>query len=156
MQVIDKIAAHHTLYKNLFMLPLHPKHHNLLHYPYIMEKHLSTLRYESKHQELKKSANVVTSRVNITQTLAKKHQLKLSHKFRENSDFKYIIHFDKEVNCLQDVISSFPNFYDLFGNWNRNLVENFKNVYFCKKVNINNTTYKINGIIFIKNSLSLK
>lgn len=73
-------------FSELFSLPLKPKHHFLTHYPTIMNKirplmQAATLRYESKHRQLKLAANAVASRVNITHTLAIKHQLQQSFRF---------------------------------------------------------------------------
>ncbi|KAJ8909351.1 hypothetical protein NQ315_014971 [Exocentrus adspersus] len=103
------VAEHHTLYQELFKLPLKPKHHNVVHYPWIMDKvgplkNMSTLRYESKHREFKKAANAVSSRVNITHTLALKNQLKLCLRFIAHSGFKYSINASNtSKSILQDI-----------------------------------------------------
>lgn len=36
--LIELITEHHKLYQKLFHINLKPKHHHLLHYPYIMKK----------------------------------------------------------------------------------------------------------------------
>lgn len=74
------ITEHHQLYLKLFNINLKPKHHYLLHYPYIMRKvgqvsHLWSMRYESKYRESKSTANSINSRKNICYTLGIKHQL---------------------------------------------------------------------------------
>jgi len=48
------ITEHHELYIKLFNTHLKPKHHHLVHYPFIMEKigpliHVWSMRFESKH-----------------------------------------------------------------------------------------------------------
>ncbi|KAE9530467.1 hypothetical protein AGLY_010929 [Aphis glycines] len=78
------IKEHHQLYLQLFNTNLKPKHHHLLHYPYVMKKvgpvsHLWSMRFESKHRESKLTAHSITSRKNICCTLSIKHQLKLAY-----------------------------------------------------------------------------
>lgn len=80
------IADHHSIYLNLFNKPLKPKHHFMIHYPSVM-KNIGPLaliwcmRFEAKHRELKQCANAVSSRVNITKTIALKQQLNVCHRF---------------------------------------------------------------------------
>lgn len=67
------------------------KFHNLIHYPRLIEHfgplvHLSTMRYESKHRELKKVANTVASRRDICLTIAKKCQLHLNSSLLSSKD----------------------------------------------------------------------
>ncbi|XP_064455219.1 uncharacterized protein LOC135366447 isoform X1 [Ornithodoros turicata] len=59
---------------------LKPKHHFLLHYPELILKYgpliwLWTMRFESKHSYSKKVARVSNNFVNLTLTLARKHEL---------------------------------------------------------------------------------
>lgn len=80
------IQEHHETYIHLFQEPLKPKHHFLTHYPDIMLNigplvHMSSMRFEAKHRDFKKNSSVVSSRVNITFTLALKNQLRLCHRF---------------------------------------------------------------------------
>ena len=90
------ISEHHFQYKQFFKATLKPKHHYLIHYPYIARLvgpfiNFWSMRYESKHRESKMTAHVSCSRRNITKTLAFKHQLKLSFRLLRNdmlySDF---------------------------------------------------------------------
>lgn len=80
------VEEHHRLYlSSTFKSYLRPKHHHMVHYPLIMSKvgplrNLWSMRFESKHKESKTTANITTSRKNITLTLSIKHQLKLCHK----------------------------------------------------------------------------
>jgi hypothetical protein len=77
------IEEHHELYVELFNTTLKPKHHHMIYYPRVMKLigplvHCWSMRFESKHKELKGFANSTASRVNITYSLALKHQLKFS------------------------------------------------------------------------------
>lgn len=142
------IKEHHELYKNLFQKPLKPKHHILLHYPYIIQKvgpviNLSTLRFESKHKEFKVSANVVSSRVNITQTLATKNQLKLCHRFKEKKGFCSDIYFNKK-NSSFGHIHALPEFHNI--DFENIIVEDFQQVYLCNQVNLGHLTYKLQDL----------
>jgi len=53
------ITKHNQLIlRKIFQTNLKPKHHHLIHYPYIMEtvgpfSHLWSMRYESNHRESK-------------------------------------------------------------------------------------------------------
>lgn len=138
------------MYQNLFNLPLKPKFHNLTHYPDIMLKsgpliHLSTLRFEAKHREPKLSANVVSSRVNITKTLAIKHQLKLCYRILSQKGFQDNLTYDKAI--FQNVNSVIPNFQKICSNIDGKL---FEKVYVCRSISINNTEYKIGDVILFE------
>lgn len=59
---------------------LKPKHHFLCHYPSLMIKfgpliHLWTLRFESKHSYFKRCARAVKNFLNLSHSLAQKHQM---------------------------------------------------------------------------------
>jgi len=74
------IFKHHDMYLSLFNSSLKPKHYFLLHYPNIILKtgpliYLFCMYFEAKHKELKKNANNMQSRKNLSLTLAKKSQL---------------------------------------------------------------------------------
>ena len=60
--------------------PLRPKHHYLLHYPWLIQMYgplirVWTMRMESKHSFFKRSARSSHNFVNITKTLSETHQL---------------------------------------------------------------------------------
>lgn len=145
------IASHHSLYKELFNLPLKPKHHLLTHYPMIMlkagpVKYLSTLRFESKHRQSKLNANVVSSRVNVTSTLALKHQLILCQRLISRSGFKKSVSLNdgnliEKTNCNEELekILSTPNEY-----------ESFKHSLSFSKLTIHNFDYSLHDIILIE------
>lgn len=89
-----KIIEHHKLFLRLNFNPrFTPKFHFLLHLPSIIlltgpPVHLWTMRYESKHKELKSNAYVVSSRTNICKTLAIKCQLKACELYISNKGFE--------------------------------------------------------------------
>ncbi|XP_033212175.1 uncharacterized protein LOC117169776 [Belonocnema kinseyi] len=79
------VNQHHNLYLKLFNDTLKPKFHNMQHYSQIMRmsgplSHLSLLRYESKHRELKNITSSTTSRKNPCHTIAVKEQLRLCYR----------------------------------------------------------------------------
>lgn len=148
----DLISEHHNLYVELFSLNLKPKHHNLIHYPWIMRRvgpliHLSSIRFESKHRESKTFANVVASRVNITHTLAIKHQLKQCHRFITKSGLGDCI-TKTVVKNMKSIYECIPDFDQLC--LESEIIEKFsKSVSFCKSIGINNFTYKTGDLLLI-------
>ena len=61
-------------------VPIRPKHHYLLHYPWLITMfglliHVWTLRMESKHTFFKRCARSTHNFVNVTKTLSETHQL---------------------------------------------------------------------------------
>lgn len=87
VNVLDRlIREHHSLYIELFQIPLKPKHHFLLHYPRIIRKIgppilLSCMRYEAKHRDFKSTAHYLRCRKNIPYSLAMRMQLKCCYRF---------------------------------------------------------------------------
>lgn len=78
------IHEHHEMYIKLIG-NYQPKFHFMVHYPEIIKQvgplvHLSTLRFESKHHEMKLGSHPLATSVNITKTLAIKNQLKFAYK----------------------------------------------------------------------------
>lgn len=94
------IELHLTLYQKCFHAHLKPKHHFLLHYARIIRtmgpiKFLSTIRFESKHQQLKKLINKSRNFINITKTMAQKHQAQMQ--FKTNTYTDAIVHGKKKL-----------------------------------------------------------
>jgi hypothetical protein len=78
------IAEHHELHVTLFNDSLKPKHHFMIYYPSAMQYlgplcWLWSMRFESKHGQAKKTANIVCNFRNIFYSLSHKHQLKLCY-----------------------------------------------------------------------------
>lgn len=73
----EKIRQHRTKYMVIFNTHLKPKDHNMLHYDLCIEENgplrgLSTIRAESKHQEIRAYSRNCKSRQNICYSSAKK------------------------------------------------------------------------------------
>ena len=80
------VKEHNSLYIELFQDTLKSKHHFLVHYPRALLKSgplpfLDSMRYESKHRDVKRSASNTQSRRNVTHTSALKCQLNLCRRF---------------------------------------------------------------------------
>lgn len=100
-------------YMSLSGCDLKPKFHFLLHYPRTFLRfgplsRLSSMRFEGKHRPFKTSSNVCASRVNITKTLATKHQLSLNSLFVSGSfEDPLAIRFSKKKIDLEQYASYF-------------------------------------------------
>lgn len=86
---------------HLFFNSMKPKHHFLLHYPDVLLlcgplSRISTLKFEAKHRQGKRTSSVSISRVNLCKTIAIKHQLELNHKLLLN-EFPKIIVYEKKL-----------------------------------------------------------
>lgn len=137
------LEEHHSLYMKIFAEPLKPKHHFLIHYPRLMRrlgplKLLSCFRFEAKHKELKDYARAIRSRRNCAYSLALKHQLSLSNRFRNKKGFPKRLCLGPTL-CQK--LTSLPNY------------QHFKNVL---PLNIHpeyilDTWVKFNGITYNKN-----
>ncbi|CAG9773210.1 unnamed protein product [Ceutorhynchus assimilis] len=104
------IQQHQLSYMELFKQHLKPKFHILTHYPSLMIKvgplkKIMTLRYESKHRSLKLLANVISSRINITYSLAIRHQLDMASRLILNNGFENDISFSKRHSANSDFIA---------------------------------------------------
>lgn len=94
------IDEHNALYLSICKLcppyekeNLKPKFHFHVHYGQVMERkgplrNFWAMRFEAKHAEAKKIASLSHSRINITQTIAIKHQFVLAYSLMTNSNFK--------------------------------------------------------------------
>ncbi|XP_026823800.1 uncharacterized protein LOC105276340 [Ooceraea biroi] len=113
------ISEHHDMYLSLFNSYLKPKHHFLLHYPDIITQigplmHVSCMRFEAKHKELKKNATNVQSRRNLPLTLAKKNQLNFLHRCMSKVGLSDKIKVGKILNIsAKDTILDIPNVLNL-------------------------------------------
>ncbi|XP_066599984.1 uncharacterized protein [Prorops nasuta] len=86
------VSEHHELYLQLFHKNLKPKHHFLVHYPFIIRKYgpikyLSSLRFEAKHRHLKNICSNITSRINAPRSNAIKHQMQQNYHFLQFEGF---------------------------------------------------------------------
>lgn len=165
------ITEHHEVYlSDIFKGRLKPKHHHMVHYPYIMSqvgplKNLWSMRFESKHKESKTTANVTSSRRNITLTLSIKHQLKLCYMFLskliydnkivmgpgEIIKLDTLIHYDlfKSVLPLSLTESFLPHWVNMYG-----LVFKYSSVIITGSEHLLPTFGKLIHIIEIENKIA--
>lgn len=78
------VTEHHSLARDVLERDLRPTDHHLIHYPTVMAASgplvsIWCMRFESKHQELKKTAVLSSNRINVCKTIAFKQQLKLAY-----------------------------------------------------------------------------
>lgn len=79
------VSEHHELYLQCFPYDLlKPKHHFMVHYPRTMQMvgpigPISSMRFESYHKKYKNVANVITCRINLLETFAKKIEYQISN-----------------------------------------------------------------------------
>lgn len=113
----ELIFDYFALRKSLFPdQTLKPKHHYLLHYPYLIKhfgplRHVWTLRFESKHGYFKKCVKHTSNFKNVLFSLSNKHQLLQCLNFHQNLLFNESAvaenasifisdHFSKEIVSL--------------------------------------------------------
>jgi len=101
------IISHHEMYIQLFNDYLKPKFHFMIHYPEIIRrmgplKNLSSIRYEGFHKISKTYASIVTSRKNITLTLALKIQLQSCYRFLCKKGLDDIIRIGPEIGLVSN------------------------------------------------------
>lgn len=100
----NNIRDNKQRYQILFDAHLKPKDHNMLHYDLCVEvngplKHLSVIRAEAKHQEIKTYTNNCKSRRNICYSVAKKMAFRFAYFIATNkSDFLKKLTYVKENN----------------------------------------------------------
>ena len=123
-------------YRALFpSVTITPKFHYLIHYTAQIEKHgcptyCKTLRFEGKHQELKKFASQSKNRINLSKTIVKKHQRSLCLKLRSRTLFAPRIDF---VAGDSPRVKDIPDGYDL-----------------GVKVHVNGVSFGVGDVIFYK------
>eukprot|EP00102_Acyrthosiphon_pisum_P023948 XP_016661158.1 PREDICTED: uncharacterized protein LOC107884143 [Acyrthosiphon pisum] len=144
------ITEHNQLYIKIFQTNLKPKHHHLIHYPYIMEKvgplsHLWSMRYESKHRESKLTANSTSSRKNICYTLSVKHQLRFAYRLLSKSN---ILAFTLDVGKIIELSDSILE--DMKTKINNTSID-LDSARFVSWVNVKGTRYTIKNMIIILN-----
>lgn len=79
----NNIRIHLECIKKHFKVELIPKHHFVTHYPAVIRamgtlNAMSAIRFESKHKSLKAFAGETNNFINLTKTLATKHQQMIS------------------------------------------------------------------------------
>lgn len=84
------VKDHHMLYLQICNDRLKPKHHHLLHFGRVFDmvgpvSHLSCMRFEAFHHNLKKSATVNMCRINLAHSVATKEQLNFCYRIIANN-----------------------------------------------------------------------
>jgi len=151
------ISEHHTLYLKLFRSKLKPKHHHMVHYPFIINQSgpLSlfwSMRFEAKHKELKDTAHAITSRKNIQYTLSLKHQLKLSYNFSSSNANFYTKNMEVgRILKINELTSQFYNNCDIIF---LTITFDFSsdNIAFISWVKIKNILFNCNNMCIVVNA----
>lgn len=145
------ISNHLKMYKYLVQKPFKPKQHHSTHYPEMIKnldipRIVSSIRYEGKHKQLKDACKLVASRVNVSKTILKKHQLQLNYRFLQRKGLNIEI---KKGQVLCKEVSFFKH-HKLFG---KKLSDNQKKSYKpISFININSACFRENSIILINHS----
>lgn len=155
------IKDHNFLYSQLFNDRLKPKHHFLIHYPNIIResgppRHFWCFRFEGKHKEIKMYARSITSRKNITLTLAKKFQIKFAYLLMQPKKDDLVLNFKHKIKesqfgkLISDKYKITPNQYECY-----NKIEykgtNYKEGYYLTRFIYEMCLFKIIEIIVISN-----
>lgn len=141
------IAEHNELYIKLSGSTLQPKFHFLLHYPKIMDvmgslKQFWSMRFESKHRELSKTAKSTQCRRNLISTMSIKHQLRLAYVF---------VNFDSlsinkvENGSLSSISESLKS--DLKRSFNFIELESADTIFQTKWIKFNDVTFKAGVVL---------
>lgn len=126
-----------------------PKHHFLIHYPYLIRmfgplRHLWTLRFESKHQYFKKVVKHSTNFKNIMFSLTEKHQLLQSLSSSKNLLFSnHIISENAEVYLPHNFPEDFNQIVSCCFSCKENLFVSYD-------VNYQNVLYKKGMVLCIR------
>lgn len=154
------IKEHNEKYLLLFKDTLKPKHHNLIHYPTIISqsgppKYYWSFRFEAKHRELKSYARSITSRRNITLSLAKKMQMKFSHNLLKNTKADLeIVSKNKVITKYAGKINKFFKNTDNIESYSELLFKGtkYKQFYFLSRFTNTLELFKIQEILVVSNS----
>lgn len=148
------VIEHHTLFKRLYDRNLIPKHHFMIHYSRMMVmfgpiSRMWCMRFESKHNPLKKHAHVVGNFKNISKTLSYKHQIQqmysfkfgepLSKEFNVANAYPVTIGSLKKANVVLDNLRSI----------NCNLTFN-STIYVSHTVSVLGQTYRTGSVLTLK------
>lgn len=136
------ITRHHKLYIKLFGA-LKPKFHLMLHYVRLMRQNgplnkMTSMRFESKHRELKRIAQGSSSNINMLVTIATRYLLSFMHcTFDEYKDLN-ITYGKKQKNMAEyEMKNNFPEIKDA------------KKFQCFESVTVNNFTYSKSSIVVV-------
>nr|XP_054597976.1 uncharacterized protein LOC129152226 isoform X1 [Nothobranchius furzeri] len=148
------IIEHHVLFKKIYDRNLIPKHHFMIHYPRMIVmfgpiSQLWCMRFEAKHNPLKRHAHVVGNFKNISKTLSYKHQVQQMYSFKLSDPFSQKI--DVTNTCLV-TISSLEKAEVILDNLrtiHHDLTLN-SSVYVTHTVGVLGQTYKTGTVLTLK------
>lgn len=113
IQYLDfKLSEHRDILQHAFPdYRLRPKHHYMEHYPDHIRVfgslvHVWTMRFEAKHQLLKRTAREAHNFKNVAWTVAERHQKTMAYYLDSASFFRPALELGKVTSTL---ISSFPD-----------------------------------------------
>jgi len=155
------IKDHNSLYSQLFNDRLKPKHHFLIHYPNIIREsgppqNFWSFRFEGKHKEIKMYARSITSKKNITLTLAKKFQIKFAYLLMQPKKHNLVLHFKNKIKesqynkLISDKYKRTPDQYECY-NKIEYMGTNYKKGYYLTRFIYEMCLFKIKEIIVINN-----
>lgn len=142
------VEEFNQLYTELTETHLKPKFHFLVHYAKVMElmgpiKQFWSMRFESKHSELKKTAHSTQSRRNLIKTMALKHQLRFAHILSHFNDL--LINKTECGNLISLDEIQLSHMQEKF-----NFSKNSSKMYETKWIERNSISYK-KGVVIIVN-----
>ena len=151
----ELIIDHHTLFRQLYDTNLIPKHHFMIHYPRMMVlfgplSKLWCMRFEAKHNPLKRFAHAVCNFKNVSKTLAFKHQVQQMY------HYKHIDNLSKKsdvTNAYLVSVGSLKKADVLLANLRLTLQTNLSltsTVFVSHSVDVYGQTYRTGSILPLK------
>lgn len=142
------VQEHHEMYLELFG-PLKPKHHFMVHHPYLMKQngpliHLSSLMCERNHRRGKLYSRVNNSRVNPALSVAIKFQLMLSERLSRSENFSVCIKTYKVNRVRVDSVPQYISFAESLPFDSTDIVSS------VKKVEVAGTLYSLNMVLVLE------
>jgi len=130
--------------------PMKPKHHYLLHYPYLIKifgpiRQLWTLRFESKHQYFKRVIKHSSCFKNVLLSLATKHQLLNAFNLAQDNTFNDNI----IINDTGDKYNA-NNYSPLINKIINSNISASKEICISKDVTFHSINYRIGTIVCLK------
>lgn len=159
------VEKHNRMYLNLFNDTLKPKFHILLHYPEVMQecgpvRKFWSFHFEAKHRGFKLYTHSITSRRNISVSLAKKYQFYFANYLLKTCSEKQIIYFERDrsesgfINIVSNILQTSLDQLDLYDKIIYNDTLYKKNFYIAIR-NCDYTFYKVCNIVITQKKVYL-
>lgn len=148
------IIEHHVLFKKIYDRNLIPKHHFMIHYPRMLVmfgpiSQLWCMRFEAKHNPLKRHAHVVGNFKNISKTLSYKHQVQQMYSFKLSDPFCQKIDVTNAylvtISSLKKAEVILENLKSIHDDYTLN-----STVYVAHSVSVFGQTYKTGAVLPLK------